>query len=126
MLYKRRNEDICVLAVSTDVLDLTGVIITDKNAASDYVSFRSVFNGLSYVNAELTFAEDWRDNDTIQYWRKKAAKCAEVLVPDRVDPAYILRAYVASPELKRKVDDFNTPLAVIVDRHLFFKQGETQ
>jgi hypothetical protein len=92
MLFKRKHEEICVLVVSTDVLDLPGVIVTDKNAAGSYVSFRPAVVGLSYVKEELTFAEDWRDADQIQYWRKKAAKCAEVLVPDRVDPQHVLRA----------------------------------
>src|ERR1700749_1002469 len=39
MLFKRRNEDVCVLKVSTDVLALPGVVITDCNASSDYVRY---------------------------------------------------------------------------------------
>nr|VFJ98995.1 MAG: protein of unknown function (DUF4433) [Candidatus Kentron sp. LFY] len=41
MMYKRlaQVEVLCVLCVSTDVLNLPGVVITDQNAASDYVRF---------------------------------------------------------------------------------------
>ena len=38
MLFRRQNQHLtlCVLQVSTDVLDLEGVIVTDANAASPY------------------------------------------------------------------------------------------
>jgi hypothetical protein len=121
MLFKRRHEEICVLSVSTAVLDLKRVIVTDQNAAGHYVSFRAAPDGLRYVSRELVFAEDWRDRDQIQYWRKKAAKCAEVLVPDRVNPKYIQHACVASVEMKTRMDALNTGLEVRVDRHLFFR-----
>jgi len=121
MLYKRRHEHICVLSIDSAVLDLKGVIVTDQNAAGDYVSFRPVPEGLRYVCKDLAFAEDWRDPDEIQYWRKKSAKCAEVLVPDRVGPEYIQHAYVASVEMKTQMDALNTGLDVRVDGHMFFR-----
>lgn len=121
MLYKRRYQEVCVLAVSTDVLDIPGVIVTDSNAASYYVSFRPAIAGLSHVDHELTFAEDWTDSDQIHYWRKKAAKCAEVVVPNLVEPRYVLHAYVASADLKQQMDALDTRLTVRVDKHLFFR-----
>jgi hypothetical protein len=41
MMYVRAplHETTCVLRVSTDVLDLSQVVITDQNAASDYCRF---------------------------------------------------------------------------------------
>jgi hypothetical protein len=51
----------------------------------------------------------------------KVAKCAEVLVPDRVGPEYIQHAYVASDEMKNQMDALNTGLDVRVDGHLFFR-----
>ncbi len=121
MLYKRKYEDICVLAVSIDVLDLPGVIVTDQNAARNYVSFRPGAAGLSHVSVELTFADNWTDTDQILFWQKKAAKCAEVLVPDRVDPTYLQHAYVGSEESKRQMDAMGMDLTVIVNTHLFFR-----
>ncbi len=121
MLYKRRLEPICVLAVSTDVLDLPQAIVTDQNAAGTYVSFRAAPGGLGYVDRGLTFADDWRDADQIRYWRKKAAKLAEVLVPDWVDPRHLLHAYVASEEMKTRFDAFQTRLEARVGQQLFFR-----
>ena len=118
MLYKRRLEAICVLAVSTDVLDVPQAIVTDQNAAGTYASFRAAPGGLRYVDRELRFADNWRDGDQIQYWRKKAAKCAEVLVPDRVEPQYLLHAYVASEEMKARFDALATGLEA---RVVFFR-----
>jgi hypothetical protein len=41
MLYvlQSRHIDLCILRVSTEILDLPGVIITDSNASSDYARF---------------------------------------------------------------------------------------
>src|SRR5256885_8318815 len=43
MLFKRQNEfpDLCILQVSTAIFDADGTVITDCNAASDYVRFLS-------------------------------------------------------------------------------------
>ena len=122
MLFKRldQRETICVLSVSTDVLDLPGVIITDSNASSDYVRFAAAPEGLRIVNHDHTFAEYWTDQDIIQQWRKKAAKCAEVLVPGRVEPRFVRGVYVCSDEVGADVSALNTGLKVAVDRHLFF------
>ena len=55
------------------------VVITDGNAAGDYTKFAPAPGGLRIVNKELTFAEYWTDDDVIQGYRRKSAKCAEVL-----------------------------------------------
>jgi len=122
MLYKRRGQhkDICVLCVSPDVLDLPGVVITDANASSSYVSFRAAPNGLQIVDRELTFAERWDDPDLIAYYRKKSAKCAEVLVPDRVAPQYIQGCYVSCAGSCDRVLAISPEIKVVVDAHLFF------
>ena len=98
MLSRRRNENntICVLRFAATVIDLPDVIVTDRNAAKDWARFYPTENGLSMLNAERIFAADWRDPDQYVYWDKKGAKCAEVLVPDKVEPHYIFGAYVAN------------------------------
>lgn len=122
MLYKRLDQRdlLCVLKVSTDVLDLSGVVITDANAGGDYVRFVAAPRGLRIVNRERTFAEYWTDDDPIEYYRKKAAKCAEVLVPDHVDPCYLLGAYVANQEAKMRLDGLGTGLVSEIKGHMFF------
>jgi hypothetical protein len=120
MLCARRDQPVCVLAVSTDVLDLPGVVITDSNAASKYVRFAASPAGLRIVDRNRTFAEYWTDDDRIEEWRKKAAKCAEVLVPDRVEPRFVSGVYVPSDEARAVVSAMDTGLTVTVDGHLFF------
>ena len=122
MLYKRQAQhgDLCVLRISPSVLDLKGVIVTDGNAASQYTRFAPAPGGLAIVDRDWTFAEFWTDADQIQRWRKTAAKCAEVLVPDRVDPRYLTGAYVSCNEAHAKFESLNTGLAASIDRHLFF------
>ena len=122
MLFKRKDmcNQLCVLAVSLEVLDLPGVVITDGNAAGDYVRFAPSPEGLAIVNREWTFAEYWTDEDKIAYFRKKAAKCAEVLVPDRIDPRFLRGAYVASLGPKNMLDSLGTGLMVYIDSHMYF------
>ena len=122
MLYLRkgRHHEICVLRVSTDVLDLPGVVVTDANASSDYVRFAAAPAGLAIVDREMTFAEYWTDSNQIVYYQKKAAKCAEVLVPDRVDRAFLTGAYVSCQDSLARMQGLNLDLALKVDPHLFF------
>jgi hypothetical protein len=122
MLFKLRDhaQEICVLAIKTDVLDLPGVIVTDRNAGADFPQFRAAPEGLAIVDRALTFAEYWTSPNEIDYWRRKTAKCAEVLVPDRVDPEFIRGAYVSCEEAEATLKALNTGVPVCVSRHLFF------
>lgn len=123
MLYKLRRQylDLCVLQVSTKVLDLPGVVVTDRNASSDYVRFAAAPAGLRIVDRELTFADVWRDRDPIEYYRKKSAKCAEVLVPDKVDPRFIMGAYVACQKAMNKLNGLGTGIGLTINGHMFFR-----
>lgn len=123
MLYLRRNQhlDICVLRVSTDILDLPNVVISDGNAASDYAAFWPSPGGLSKIDKDLVFAEYWTDSDQIVEWRKKATKCAEVLVIDRVEPRFIIGAYVSCQEAEKNLKELGCNLPITIDSHLFFR-----
>lgn len=91
MLHKRLPEahDLCVLRVSTQVLALSGTVITDQNAASDYVRFYAPAQW-QLLDWDDIFARDWRHpGDQICYWRHKSRKCAEVLVPHRVETRFV-------------------------------------
>ncbi len=123
MMYKRKAQyrEICVLRISPDVIDLPGVVFTDGNASSDYVRFSSAPKGLDVVNLDWTFAEYWTDPDPIIEWQKKSAKCAEVLVPDKVEPGYIIGAYVACRESQESLTGLAKGIAVEINSHLFFR-----
>src|SRR5438067_5304602 len=51
MTARRRDQhaDLCVVRVSTDVLDLFGVVVTSQNASSDYAAFRPAADGLASI-----------------------------------------------------------------------------
>jgi hypothetical protein len=92
---RSRNNEICVLRVDNNILDLEGVIVTDKNAARE-CWFKPVDAGLPLLDAREVFAKYWTSDDLIEEYRLKGIKCAEVLVLDCVDPEYISGAYVAN------------------------------
>jgi hypothetical protein len=122
MLYRRQSQhnELCVLRVSPDVLDLSGVVVTDGNASSGYVRFAAAPHGLSIVNRQLTFAEYWTDQDPVRYYQQKFAKCAEVLVPDRVDPRYFIGAYVSCDESLDRFRALGVSLTATINPYLFF------
>jgi ssDNA thymidine ADP-ribosyltransferase DarT-like protein len=123
MLLKKReiHEQICVLRVSTEVLDIRNVVITDSNAASKYVSFKAPPDGLAIVDRNRTFAEWWTHDDQIEQWRHSAQKCAEVLVPDAVQPQYIRGAYVSCIGSRDRLLEVAPNLPTTVDPFLFFQ-----
>jgi len=125
MMYKRQAQhlEICVLRLSTDVLDLPNVVIADGNAASQYTAFWPSPSGLSKVNSEWVFAEYWTDPNQITRWRKAAAKCAEVLIPHRVRADSITGAYVSTERSRATLGDQGFTRAIAVDAHLFFFRG---
>ena len=61
MLHRRLAEadGLCVLRVSIRVLDLQGVVITDQNAASDYVRFLGPDQWQQLYWDDI-YAVDWR------------------------------------------------------------------
>lgn len=116
MLYKRSKEAaaLCVLAVSRKVFTISGVVMTDRNAASRYVRFLHPQHW-EHIDFDDVFATDWRHpDDAPRFFEHKSRKCAEVLVPHRVPPDLLLGAYVVdeaarasalaqAPDLRLKV-----------------------
>ncbi len=123
MLYVLRSHhiELCVLRVSSDILDLPGVVISDSNASSDYARFLPPPRGLFIVDKEMTFAEYWTHPDPFEAMRRKSAKCAEVLVPDGVKPEFITGAYVSCPESKKAFEALGIGIPVSINSDLFFQ-----
>ena len=97
MMYLRKGQhaEICVVAVSKQVLTLADVIVTDQNAASEYVRFFPSPDGLRYLDREWIYADDWRHDSQRDYYRHRSVKCAEALVPDWVRPEAVRGIYVS-------------------------------
>jgi hypothetical protein len=123
MLHKRLAEvdTLCVLRVSTQVLALADAVITDQNAASDYVRFLAPSQWQLLAWSDI-FALDWRHpGDPIAYWRHKSRKCAEVLVPHRVDAGFVTGAYVVDAATRARLGALGCTLPIIVNPVLFFR-----
>lgn len=123
MLYKRLDEApfLCVLAVSTDVLELDGTVITDCNAASDWVRFLHP-RQWQQINFDDVLAEDWRHlGNAPRYYQHKSRKCAEVLVPRRVPPELLIGARVVDKAARTRLVAQAPDLPVQIDPLLFFR-----
>jgi len=122
MLYKRlaQASSLCVLRVSTQVLLIQGTVITDQNAASDYVRFLSPAQWQALPFDDI-FAADWTHPDRPTYFRRKSRKCAEVLVPHRVDPKHVVGAYVVDEAARTLLAAAGCALPIAVNPGLFFR-----
>lgn len=123
MLHKRLAEvdTLCVVRVSTQVLALAGAVITDQNAASDYVRFLAPTQW-RLLEWDDIFALDWRHpGDQIAYWRHKSRKCAEVLVPHQIETRFISGAYVVDAAAQIRLAALGCTLPIVVNPVLFFR-----
>lgn len=121
MMYKRKAQatTLCVLRVSREVFDLDNVVLSDQNASSDYARFLSP-SQLGWIDLDMVFARDWTSNDCIAYYRQKAAKCAEVLVPHRVRPELIFGAYEGDSSAEQALLATGFACPIVIDADLFF------
>lgn len=122
MMSCRRNEaqSLCVLRVSTEILNISGAVITDQNAVSKYVKF-SAPDRLKFMNLDYVFAANWKHpDDQIEEWRHSSAKCAEALIPQRIPPQYLLGAYVVSDAVHAKLEELGFALPIDINADLFF------
>jgi len=123
MLSRRRlrNNEICILRVDPAVLDVAGVIVADRNASSKWVGFFPVPAGLQAIDRERIFDTHWiHPDDRYDEWRHKSEKCAEVLVPDRVQPELIVGACVANQAALSRYQALNVQLPVRIKPGIFF------
>ena len=122
MLSKRRdkNNEICILRIRTEILYLPDVVLTDRNASSDYVRFYSSPDGLKYLDKDKIFARYWTHSNQFEYMEHKSIKCSEILVPDKLPPEYFLGAYVYNDAGRLSLLDAGFPLEIIVNPDLFF------
>ncbi len=122
MMSKRRNEaqNLCVLRVSKGVLAIAGTVLTDCNAASEWVRFLAPAQW-SELDFDDIFAADWRHpGNAPAYYRHKSRKCAEVLVPKAVPYQYLEGAYVVDESAAERLSEASFTLPISIDADLFF------
>lgn len=122
MLFRRKDEagGLCVLRIDKHVLTLPEVVLSDQNAASDYVRFLKSPEGLRELNYDLIFATYWTSDDQFEYWHRKSIKCAEVLVPHRVPAEFIFGAYVLNATAEAQLRDVGFDRPITCNSPLFF------
>lgn len=122
MLYKRKENapNPCILRVSTEILTLPGVVITDQNAASDLVRFLHP-DQYRLLDFDSIFAMNWTHaSDPFAYRLHRLKKCAEVLVPYVVDPQFLIGAYVVNRDAATRLQEVCN-LVITVDPEMFFR-----
>jgi len=123
MLFRKVREEsrVCVLRVCPSILDREGVVVSDMNAARDFARFSPPYEGLAVLNKDDVFAEFWTDPDPTEQYRKTGVKCAEVLVPNKIPPNYIIGAYVSCEKDKETLLLTGVQFSVIIDKYMFFQ-----
>ena len=125
MLSRRRdqNHEICILKIDKTILNREGVILSDRNASSAYASFYEVETGLEKIDFDLVYARYWTDENYYEKCRRGSIKCAEVLVPYRIPPQYIVAAAVVSEEAKAKLNANAYTGKIVIEPRLFFRRS---
>jgi len=124
MLYflKDQHADLCILRIDPEVMKLPGAIISDRNASSDYARFSGYPDGLKHLERDMIFARYWTHPDNPFYeMEHKSLKCAEVLVPERIDRRYITGGYVSCTDGEACFHKTGVPLSVTMNPFLFFR-----
>jgi len=122
MLSRKRsqNEEICILKFDSAVLDIEGVILSDRNASSNYAAFYEPDIGLENIDFDLVYARYWLDEDYYEQCRKKSIKCAEILVPHYIPYNYVACAAVVDAKAKEKLCATGFDRNVIIEPKVFF------
>ena len=116
------NNEICVLRISPEVLNLPKVAISDRNAACDFVGFYPYPYGLEKLDFDKIYDINWKHRDDPMLERlHRHIKCAEILVPDCVEPQYIIGAYVCNRRAEKALKEAGfSGIIKIKDSGLFF------
>lgn len=123
MMYTlKKNSDVPLTVIRLDpaVLDLPDSLITDGNAAARDTRFLPSPGGLDQLKEDLVYAVSWDDQDSIQKIAKGRARCAELLVPDRVEPRFVLGCYVDRRNRRSECASQSPGVLVEVNTYVFF------
>lgn len=123
MLYKRKDmaENLCILAVASEVLDLPDCIVSDRNAAASLAKFYAAKEGIHNLDFDKIFAQYWTHDDPYEQSNHKAIKCAEILVPHCIPYKYIAAACVVSGDAAQRLLDAGFDREVRVNPKVFYR-----
>jgi len=113
-------DSICVLAVSCEILDVDGCIVTDRNASKNMARFFDPQDGLRMIDFDTVYTRYWEDENEFEKDRKKGIKCAEALIPESVAYSYIAGAVVCNNVARNNLINQGLDKRIRIDRDLFF------
>lgn len=116
-----KQMDLCVLRISSDILRVTGIVISDQNAARGWARFEPAPDGFEMLDKDEIFALSWNHADYFEKDRLKGVMCAEVLVPDKVESKYIKGAYVSCQEALDRLAELCPSFPITMNKTLFFQ-----
>jgi hypothetical protein len=116
-------DEICLLRVSPDVLDLPDVVVSDGNAARRWMTrFDSAADGIAALDFDQVHARYWNHADAAEKDERMRVKQAEVLVPNIIDPRFIVGAYAPTAAASTALAAVSGGrLPVVVTRYTFFR-----
>lgn len=117
------HEELCVLGIHPDVLDMEGAIIADGNAAQGLTRFHPSPEGLSHLERKHVYTKLWHVDDPRERTLRRSAVMSELLVPDRIPPDIIEKAYVCCSTARDAIEDQAHGIPLTVNNHLFFNSG---
>lgn len=123
MMYLRKegHENLAVLQIHPAALHTPNAVIATCNASSTYVRFLPSPDGLNQLDGDLVFAEYWTHPDPFEFWRRKSARCAELLIPHALDPTMVLGAYASNARSAATIGSTWPRLPVTLSEHMFFR-----
>lgn len=119
------RDRLAIVRVRTNILDTSGVIVTDINAAiGPQPRWYSVEEGIPRLDKDEIFAEYWTEKPG-----HEERMMAEVLVPARVPLSYLFGVYASSIEsagaVKATVISSDKSPFVEVRPYMFFRGGSS-
>lgn len=123
MLYKRQSmcENLCILAISCDILDIKDCVVSDRNAAAGLAKFYSAEEGIRNLDFDKIFAQFWTHDDPYEQSNHKAIKCAEILVPHCVPYAYVAAACVVSQDAAQQLKNTGFERKIVINPKVFYR-----
>ena len=97
MMYvlQHQQKELCVLQISLEILDLNGVVVSDRNAACTAAMFGEPEQMLDMIEFDTVFMRYWKNSDDPFVNEQQGhIKCAEVLAPHCITYRYIVGALV--------------------------------
>ena len=67
------------------------------------------------------FARYWNAQDPFEKMERRAQRCAEVLVPDRIPTEYLMGVYVSNEKTKKRVEQEVAGIDARVEPDRFFQ-----